>query len=326
MSKFLKILTVVLITLTLLTLLGRNHFILGTILGVLRWVYFGLSVVLLIWHYRRGSSKHFKIALSVVLLFVMVEWSWIALNHQKLKNGNFSQELSVMSYNLYFRNQYPLQSISNIVANKPDVLALQELTPNWKQQLDKALGSTYPYKKCIAINGTHGIGVYSKYPISDYQILKNPGTKPFAQSMTINVKGTSIQFINIHLASPAVALENPDNFISLLKSNYELRQWQMSEVKEHIAEEKRNFKTRLLVGDLNTTQYEPLFREILYDWVNLFDESGKGGEFTFPNSGHYMPFLTLDYILLQGQVEGIDMEVIAGGSSDHLALLGKVQF
>ena len=88
---------------------------------------------------------------------------------------------------------------------------------------------------------------------------------------------------------------------------------------------KSDFDCQFLVGDLNTIEFEPIFRELTYDWVDLFDKSGSGFGLNFPNSGKTEPLIRLDYIMATGEVLEISSKVIEGGASDHLAVLAKVK-
>ncbi|WP_157446867.1 endonuclease/exonuclease/phosphatase family protein [Cytophaga aurantiaca] len=81
----------------------------------------------------------------------------------------------------------------------------------------------------------------------------------------------------------------------------------------------------ILIGDLNTTPYEPLYRNLRNTWVDVFNEVGEGNSSTFPNTSKATPFLRLDYILIKGAATPVSAKVLNSGSSDHLGLVGKVK-
>lgn len=325
LSLFFKILIVGFIAGVLTLLVGRNHFILGTAFIFIRWILFGIALALLYFTLKRVAPKQYKAGLIAILSVVSVEFAWNKVQERSLQNGQSTTEVSLMTYNIFFKNWSTTSSIKRIVDNDPDILFLQELTPELKSELDNSIGSNYRYKKTQPLKGTHGIGVYSKYPILQSDFLKNEAHKPFAQVLELEIKNKKIRVFNVHLASPAVAVENPDNFIELFGSNYKVRSQQLSIINEMADEGEEEFSAQLLIGDLNTTAYEPLYRDIEKRWVNLYDVAGDDMGLNFPHTNKMYPILTLDYFFGRGVIEGIKMSVVEGGGSDHLAIAGKIK-
>ncbi|MEM7549271.1 MAG: endonuclease/exonuclease/phosphatase family protein [Bacteroidota bacterium] len=228
-----------------------------------------------------------------------------------------------MTYNLFFKNRSPSSSLTIIKESNPDILLVQELIPSWEKRLNNSIGKDYPYRKTLPLRGTHGIGIYSKYPILANHFLKNESSLPFAQIVEVKIGIKRIQLVNTHLASPAIAIENPDNFLSLFASNYRKRISQLQKINS--LTRKKEFNVQIMAGDLNTTRYEPLFRNIESEWVDLFSISGIGSQENFPNSSKTNPLLALDYIFARGALNSIETQVIEGGGSDHLAIIGKIE-
>ena len=204
------------------------------------------------------------------------------------------------------------------------MLALQELTPAIEAKLENSIGKKYLYRKTLPLEGTNGIGLYSRYPIISSEYLQF-NERPFAQITLLEIKGKKIQVINVHLASPARAVEDPENFLSLYSFNYNIRKEQWRLLSEVVNKNKDNYSLQLLVGDLNTTRYEPLFREIKTEWVDLYDQAGNGLGLNFPHSEKMNPVFTLDYIFGRGLIEALELKVVEGGGSDHLAISGKIK-
>lgn len=302
---------------------GRNHFIFGTILIMLRWIFLASGLAFFYLTLKRVASKHFKIWLIIIIVIIPSEYAWNKFNEQTLKNDQTSIEVSLMTYNVFFKNSNTDSSVNKIKNCDSDILVIQELTPDWKVKLETSIGQKYPYRRISALRGTHGIGVYSKFPIIDSQLLGN-NERPYAQVVELNINGKNVQLINVHLASPAIAVEHPENFIGLFSSNYELRSKQLENINMVANRSESDFNAQILIGDLNTTRYEPIYRDIKSNWVNLYDLSGTGWGFNFPNSNRIDPILTLDYVFVRGVVKGIEIKVIEGGSSDHLALAAKI--
>lgn len=298
---------------------------LGSALIALRWILVVIGLVLIFAIKKCESFKRLNIALFGILVVIIIEFSWNKMTQQRLDKLSPTTEISVMTYNLFFKNKSPNSIIEILDRTDSDLLVVQELTPNWKTQLNNSFQSKYPYQRTVALNGTHGIGFYSKFPIQKYQLLKNSHKLPIAQIVELLINDKRIQVINAHLASPAIAVENPDNFLKLYSSNYQLRKQQTEEINMIVLNDQNNFSAQILIGDLNTIPIEPIYRDVKRNWVDLYSVVGNGFRFNFPNSTRISPFLTLDYILLRGAINGTEFKVIDGGSSDHLALIGQVE-
>jgi len=268
--------------------------------------------------------KSIKVFLILILLSISIEFAWNKINEELLIDPLSDKKISLMSYNLFFKNKDRDASIKVIKDCNPDILIVQELTLDWANNLNKSIGSQYPYKKIVALKGTHGIGVYSKFKIVADELLFNDSELPFAQITEITIGGKNVQIINAHTASPAAAVEHLENFISLFHSNYILREKQFEAINTATKAKGILFDVQILAGDLNTTQYEPLYRDLKSTWVDLFNEVGEGSSASFPHSGKSNPLLTLDYIFVRGKTRPINMRVIKGGSSDHLAIKGEI--
>ncbi|HSY61184.1 MAG TPA: endonuclease/exonuclease/phosphatase family protein [Cytophaga sp.] len=318
-----KSLIIIFILLVTCLLVFRNHFIFGTALIIGRWGFLLVGLLLLFLTTKRITPKRLQYILLGSLLFVCVEFIFTKLNEATPKEISSNTELTLMTYNLFFKNKNPDVILKQIKETNPDILVVQELTPQWVHLLSKSLEHMYPYKTIYADKGTHGMGVYSKYKLSSDTLLLNQCKKPFAQIVNVRVFNKKIQIINTHTASPAAAIEHPENFLSYFNSNYAQREKQFTQI-EGAAENSTN-AISILIGDLNTTCYEPLYRNLRNNWVDVFNEIGEGSNKTFPNTSRSKPFLTLDYIFIKGAITPVSARILSGGSSDHLALVGKIK-
>jgi endonuclease/exonuclease/phosphatase (EEP) superfamily protein YafD len=322
-GTFLKFLIIAFILLVLCLLVFRNHFIFGTALILGRWGFLLVGLLLLFLTSRRITSKKTQYFLLASLLLISVEFIFTKLNEATPKEISSNTELTLMTYNLFFKNRNPDVILNQIKETNPDILVVQELTPQWVHLLSKSLEHTYPYKTIYANKGTHGMGVYSKYKLSSDTLLLHESKKPFAQIVNVRVLNKKIQLINTHTASPAAAVEHPENFLSLFSSNYSQREKQFTQIED--AAENNSNAISILIGDLNTTSYEPLYRNLRNNWIDVFNEVGEGSNKTFPNTSRSKPFLTLDYIFIKGAITPVSAHVLNSSSSDHLALVGKIK-
>lgn len=323
---FTKVNIILFIAVTVFALIGRNHLFIGSFLSFARWLLL-VSGLWFLYRIRKnqGGLKTLKTLLIIAITGLFVEFSWVSFSEYRGEDISTGKELSLMTYNLYFKNNYKKNSIDRILEENADILVLQEITLSWNTTLGKSLGNRYPYRKVIALNGTHGTGIYSKYPIGSHKRLNNSSNLPIAQIITVKVGKQKIRLINAHLASPAIAVENPDRFFELYTKNYRIRQQQLDKINTLARKDDADFDCQILIGDLNTIRYEPIFRDLTKLWYNLSDISWIRYNANFPNSGKIPPVMSLDYIMLRGSFTGESFSVVEGGSSDHLAIKGVVK-
>ncbi len=319
MKRKTTILLYLILTFQIILLVGNSHFILGSIYGFLDFPIIAISIIFLIYQYnKKNDLKYCIIFLSTLIfgsfyLFNMIQRIDIS------RKEKTSEAISILSYNLFFKNKYKTKITNEISKTNPDILIVQELTNSWVSNLEQTIGNKYKYRKLFPKKGTKGLGIYSKFPISKSTIHS------YCQINKIKVKNKNLIVVNSHLASPAIAVENPDKFLDYFKSNFEERNSQWEKIEAQLKDEKEETPI-IIAGDLNTMKIESLYRKIRLKWADLHSKNGDGFSWTFPNTHNIKyPFLTLDYILYNKNVRGVNSEVLKNSSSDHLALLGKIK-
>lgn len=318
MRRTLKILTVIL---CLTFIIFRENLFIGSFFILTKWLIFPLALWLL---FRLRFKNKLNSLVSISLTLVLLETLFVIASqnlHKLSRKELLGEELNIVNYNLFFKNNKKSSITSKIKELNPDILVLQEITPSWEMHLKESIGNEYKYYNIKALNGTHGIGIYSKYPLENVQYINNSSKLPVAQIIDVIVGDKKLCLINTHLASPAIAVENPDRFIPLLIYNYNLRVKQYMKIQKSLKILDKNYHAKLLVGDLNTTSYEPLYNKIRNEWCdsNPFPKLNLNGN--FPNSSKLpFPLFSIDYILLEGNAISKLFKVIPGGSSDHLGI------
>lgn len=324
-KAFHNFLVFILIISGIIFLIGKNHFILGSLLGLSQIPIIIIGAWIL-WRRRKKSfGKNHKILLVIVGLLIL-NWSYEHVRRINLKSASGTEnEVSILTYNLYFKNKYQRQIINEIKKTDADIVVVQELTSAWDRGLKKEIYQKYKHRKTYVNDGTLGLGIFSKYPIESCEYIGTNPKFPINQIGKILVNDKALVVVNSHLASPAKAVENPDNFLFHYKANYQLRTKQWKQLEKYLT---NNYKgiPQVIAGDLNTMKIEPLYHEIRHEWKDLFAKKGWGLSHTFPNVAKIpVPVLTLDYVLYRGNIKPIESEVLKGSSSDHFAVFGKIE-
>ena len=285
-----------------------------------------IQILILIFAFKNYRNSRFLKVISIFLIFLfLAEICFSIYSKLNTRSSGVTTEIKVMTYNFFFENRIHNQSIMNINKANPDILFVQELTPKSALALERKLENGFQYKMVNPLKGTHGIGIFSKHKLGSQKLVNNSAHKPYAQIVETKIEGKKIQLINTHLASPAIAVENRDNFFSLFTQNYQLRKKQIAELNKLAESNDHKYDCQLLVGDLNTLHSEPIFKRLKFKWTNSNNGLLRWMKFNFPNTSKLFPFVTLDYIMGRGQVKFKKSEVIDGAGSDHHAIMATIK-
>lgn len=131
-----------------ITLLLRHHFLAGTLLMFFRWPL--VSVLLAAGMAAFYNRRRLHAAAGLLgALALLGEWGHGYRQRARLTPPESQQEFRILSQNIYFKNRTPRRLIDALLAEAPEVLALQEVTLKWKKRLGP-LTQHYPYHRVHA--------------------------------------------------------------------------------------------------------------------------------------------------------------------------------
>jgi endonuclease/exonuclease/phosphatase (EEP) superfamily protein YafD len=191
------------------------------------------------------------------------------------------------------------------------VLAMQEFTPGMQRRLSEAgLDALLPYSSLAAEFGTTGSAVYSRFPVTAAGSRRNGGG--FKQAYgTIQPPGAGpIQVESAHPVAP-----------------YDLDV--LADWRGDLRDEPRpdpSRSPRILLGDFNATlDHQPLRELIARGYRDAADADGAGLIGTWgPYSGHPLPPVTIDHVLVDRRIGVRDVQVHGVPRSDHRAVLASL--
>lgn len=193
------------------------------------------------------------------------------------------------------------------------VLAMQEFTPEMRTKLTRAgLDPLLPHTSLAPEVGTTGSAVYSRFPITGAGSRRNAGGYGFLQAYgTVQPPG----------AGP-LAIESAH---PIAPYNLEiLGDWRRDLDAQPRADQ--NATPRILLGDFNATlDHKPLRRLISHGYRDAADADGAGLIGTWgPYSGHALPPVTIDHVLVDRRIGVRDVQVHAVPDSDHRSVLASL--
>lgn len=243
------------------------------------------------------------------------------------------EDFTVMSYNVRLFNKYEwlpnkkvAEDISDVIQNyNPDILCLQEFTPNEKVRL-----RNYPYQ-CIELKGKknkYGQAIFSKYKIIHTGEIDFPNSTNNVIFADILKFKDTIRVYSMHLQSVKISTdihekidENKSKFIfKRISEAFKEQQLQSELVKAHY--EQCDYP-KIICGDMNNSAFSYVYRNIRGDMKDAFSEAGVsfGKSYNFK----YYP-ARIDYVFAEKTFE--IKEFITDHSvqlSDHFPIITRMK-
>ena len=247
----------------------------------------------------------------MVVACVTVAMQWLpgvlmsgrAWAHEPAAPTCSKDQLRVVTANAWFANTDRAALVAWLGRSDADIIALQEITPQWALALEP-LARTYPYRKVIPRDDPYGIALLSRWPIDDAQPVAFSADGVPSLVANVDVHGRQLQVITLHTRWPVL----PRLQVS---SDRVLQQAAALALTQP--------ESTILLGDLNLTPYAPAF-------ARLVSESGLrdafAGEAWRPTwqAGFWPLALSIDHVLVPRGSCVTEHEIGPYLGSDHRPL------
>jgi endonuclease/exonuclease/phosphatase (EEP) superfamily protein YafD len=252
------------------------------------WFYLPLPFLALTAALQRDSLS-FKALLLPVLLFGAV------YGHRFMPSGSSAEgrPLRVMTANLLETNNDARSLMAALTGERADIIAVQELSFTMATRLAREAAETHPYRVLAPSDESFGLGILSRYPVLSSTAPEYGLGKCSCLVAGIQLEDRVVTVVNVHPLAPTI------RYLSLgpldLPIDFESKEVEAS--LHSLLTKLRGIQGQLLLmGDLNTSDRQPLYREL-----NLSDSyrTSRDFGFTFPSEGAYgpsFPMIRLDYI------------------------------
>jgi endonuclease/exonuclease/phosphatase (EEP) superfamily protein YafD len=253
---------------------------------------------------RRGLT-----AAAAVLALCHAAWIWGDLPLWRARQPDATgSAITLVTANVYkYNGQAPAfgRAVSEL---RPDVLALQELTPHVHRGLvESRLLDGFPYRWENVEEGSFGSGIYSRLPICGRNFVTTGGARMVRA--TLDAGGTPVDVVSVHTVQPMAVP-------SILRR-------QLSDL-AGVAE--RAERPLILAGDFNATrQYRPFRRLLAGPLRDAHLELGRGFSATWPANADVPPFSLIDHVLVSAgiAVDGVSEHTLPG--SDHRTVVARLR-
>jgi endonuclease/exonuclease/phosphatase (EEP) superfamily protein YafD len=260
----------------------------------------------------RQRKKALAAVCGVVIVLAGV-WEgpvmWPVSNAPRAASGT---RIRVYDANLAQDNFRPAEIAAEIRRYRPNVVALEELTPPAARFLrSSGVLAGYSWSLVKTRYGPSGMGVWSNLPMAGLRAWVNP---PFQVEIegSLDLPGSPpIQFDALHVYAP-VGSGQPATW-----------RRQLAAIRSHLAAQPRPI---VAVGDFNATSDNRPLQLIL--GLGLRDAAvmaGRGWEMTWPrNQAFVIPYLRIDHVLLSAGLTTTAYRLGVGVGSDHHPLIVEI--
>jgi endonuclease/exonuclease/phosphatase (EEP) superfamily protein YafD len=274
-------------------------------------LFYAVALLLLAATYLHLRRLRGLLAVGVVL-GINLGLMWPLLAPQPSVEG-IEPALKTMAANVFIGNTNPRPLLNLVDAVQPDVLLLMEIDDRWLHDV-ASLRDEYPHMalatrdEAFGEYGPFGLGIFSRYTLHDTSIHRL-GTAEVPIIVTRLTKDDQRwTLIGAHSYPPVSA------DCSTARDTF------LRELAELIGELEG---PRLLLGDLNITQWSPHFADLLQVSGLVDSQAGQGYQPTWPDvSG--ISLIPIDHALVSPEVAVLRRSVGPSIASDHRPLIIEV--
>ena len=245
---------------------------------------------------------------SFSVLLLLAVWTFSGAVRTVPPPPATAPRLRLMSANLLMVNADTAGIVAEILAARPDVLFVQELTPDWLHALEQPEVRALLPPRLVEPHpptDSFGIGILARLPLHDPALLDLEGV-PLATA-TVTLAGSPIRLYNVHTLPPRTV------------AYYPVWTRQLASLAARLDGETGAV---ILGGDLNVTQHAAWYRRLVAGSVRAaHDQCGRGLATTWPNGLFPLPSIRLDHVFLSLELVCVRIEEGVGRGSDHRPLV-----
>ena len=258
---------------------------------------------------RRWAVAVVALAVGVAFAFALLPR---ALAGPQPDAGPGAVTLHAMTANVYVGDGDARTIVRLVREHHVDVLALEEMTPQFVDRLDAAgLRRVLRYRDLDARWGANGSGLFSRFPLKKL--------KPYN---SLNQNGEPRALVRVPGAEPVdVQVIHPPPPIHGWVGIWRHMLSELPRPRED------GDQLRMLMGDFNATLDHEQLRRLLggdHGYVDAADATGKGYDTTWPAGRDFPPEITIDHVLIDPRMRADDLSVHLVPRSDHRAVIATL--
>ncbi len=268
--------------------------------------------------------SHFRLQYFVISVFLLAVFTFlrhyiyiVSLAVAAIFNATFvlpwyfaesatvaGEPIKLLHANVHSSNTEYERLIDLVVAESPDMIFLQEVTPEWVAGT-ASLVQDYPYAYAEPRHGNFGIAAFSRIPFDSIQHIESPPLGYPTILATITINGKQLSIISSHPTIP------------LGQQMHDARNEQLESITDLVDQLAGEV---ILLGDFNSSVWDIHLR-------NLEASTGlrnvREGFGILPSWPTFLPFamIPIDHALLSKGITVTDVRTGPKIGSDHLPLI-----
>lgn len=236
--------------------------------------------------------------------------------------ANRGDTLPIMSFNVLRGGRPTAAALDAIAQAEPEVVCLQELTVPFADAFEQRLGARYPYRLFEPRRAVGGIGIASRRPLADGEILDLDLPALPAAAATVDTGSATVRLACVHLMPPHAGFRQGGDLMARYRRNRALRVRQAERLVEALD---RSGLPAVVMGDMNEWQgQEAVARLAAAGFADACGVSGSRCSATWPGAVVPLPAMfRIDHILGRG-LAFTGAAVLDAGGSDHFPVAARL--
>lgn len=226
--------------------------------------------------------------------------------------------LRVMTANLLISNDDLSAVAGLLLAERPDVVALQELSPAMAAHLGRELRAQYPHQLLEPSESPAGLGILSRYPIRPEPMSEGVPRECFCQRVAVDVGGRATTLVNVHPWPPKIGYRRIGRLP--VPTSFEPEQTKRG-LEAALTGLEGRAGSLIVLGDFNLSDRQPLYRQLRRTLLDAHAEVGWGLGYSFPALAFEglpnVSFVRIDYILHDRSLSARSARTGRTPGSDH---------
>ncbi len=186
----------------------------------------------------------------------------------------------------------------------PDFIVIDEVTWTWLEKL-REMPIDYPFSKCLPREDEFGIALFSRIPFEHAEMVKIGGLDFRAVKAALAIQGKTLTVIGVHPPPPVGQVYREERIRYL------------GDLSTIISSSVRPI---MVLGDLNTTSWSPIFRDLLSKTGLRDSRQGFGIQPTWPVLLPHL-WIPIDHCLISSGVSIRNRKVGPNIGSDHYPVI-----
>jgi len=238
---------------------------------------------------------------------------------------------TLMTFNSWGGSRSPETARALLEDNAPDIVALQELTPQMAEVFLTEVGTIYSYHLFEPGEDYKGNGMLSRYPLTPLDSAHLDDPDWHVQIVEVTLEEEVVTFYNVHpyATNPLYYFEAGMSVPDEVRASFEHRAWLFERLLDDI---ERRSGPVIVTGDFNSTDQSDVYTLMRGRLHDAYRAVGWGFGHTFPayaGSYHGIPIfprqMRIDMIFYSDDLVALESRVGRScGESEHLPLLARL--